>query len=224
MHNSTQGVYIFLSSLLVCLPSLYFTVILYKLLNIIAPYQHACYTVALVTSHHTQGTLPKAVIHSLSLVLLIKVYKCHIFEVPNNINHLVPDSSPCGPSSCKLPPSPTWYFSFPVFHRPLRISKLSRLTGLNVFLPGHSWNRSGLQATYTAPLQALQTRPALCSCHLNAKRLGSLRQISFVHFFPAIAYLCGMWWHYMLCSSLSISICLSSFCESLNLHWIISRE
>lgn len=67
----------------------------------------------------------------------------------NNIKHLVPDSSPL---LLRAPPTPTWCWSPPVFHRPLWISKLSGLTGLNVFLPGHSWNRSGLRATYTAPL------------------------------------------------------------------------
>lgn len=90
----------------------------------------------------------------------------------NNIKHLVPDSSPL---LLQAPPTLTWYCSPPVFHRPLWISKLSRLTGPNIFLPGHSWNRSGLRATYTAPLQPLKTKPALRNCHLNAKHFGSLR-------------------------------------------------
>lgn len=67
------------------------------------------------------------------------------------------------------PPSLNTERSPPVFHRPLWISKLSRLTELNVSLPGHSLNRSGLRATYIALLKPLQTRPAPCNCHLNAK-------------------------------------------------------
>lgn len=66
---------------------------------------------------------------------------------------------------------------------PLWISKLSRLTGLKIFLPGHSWNRSGLRATYTAPLQPLQTKPALHNCHLNAKHFSLGWSVPFVHTF-----------------------------------------
>lgn len=69
----------------------------------------------------------------------------------DNIKHLVLDSSPL-PLLHRALPLPTLQCSLPVFHRLLWISKLSRLTGLNVFLPGHSWKRSGLGATYTAPL------------------------------------------------------------------------
>lgn len=76
-----------------------------------------------------------------------------------------------------------WYSSPPIFHGPLWISKLSRLTGLKIFLPGHSWNRSGLRATYTAPLQPLQTKPALHNCHLNAKHFSLGWSVPFVHTF-----------------------------------------
>lgn len=92
----------------------------------------------------------------------------------NNIKHLVPYSSPL---------TPTWYCCPPIFHGPLWISKLSRLTGLKIFLPGHSWNRSGLWATYTAPLQPLQTKPALHNCHLNAKHFSLGWSVFFVHTF-----------------------------------------
>lgn len=118
----------------------------------------------------------KAVATSPGLILLMKE-KAISSLYQNKIKHHVPYSLP------PTPAPPMWYSSPPIFHGPLWISKLSRLTGLKIFLPGHSWNRSGLRATYTAPLQPLQTKPALHNCHLNAKHFSLGWSVPFVHTF-----------------------------------------
>lgn len=62
------------------------------------------------------------------------------------------------------------------------------------FLPGHGWNRSGLRATNTPPIEPLQTRPAPRNCHLNVKRFEASRQIFCTHFFKKVFGECSSFW------------------------------
>lgn len=108
------------------------------------------------------------------------------------------------------------------FPCPLWISKLSRLTGLRIFSPGHSWNRSGLRATNTALLQPLQTKPALHNCHLNAKHFSLGWSVPFVHTFLRKVVLLEH--NILTCFTACWAWAAGIVSYLLNLHRIINRD